>query len=151
MTHQDVTRHVAPKAASFVFEDLALLVRGCVVDVVDSIAGSQESDLNQGSEQHSQYPGEVPSPPDNLTSICRCLALDRGEHYLTIPMPAKSFHRDLVHLCMRVIAGQHHFAHSKFVAWFESARFFRIQGSALEDILRANHLEKNRFVHSLGP
>jgi hypothetical protein len=77
------------RAVVYHFEGFTLLAEGCVIDAVDSLAGSQDFELIQSSEQHTQCSDAVYLPTDILTSICRSLVLDRGNRYLQYHMPTE--------------------------------------------------------------
>lgn len=124
------------RPAQYSFDGLTLVARGCVIDAIDGLAGSQASEMVQSSEQHLQRSDKAPSPMDILTSICRSLVLDRKERYMQYPMPTEQFCHDFVHLCLPLISESQHAVPQEFQHWFQSTRLLRIHGTSFEKILR---------------
>ena len=124
------------RAAIFRFEGLTLLARGIVIDDVDGLGGSRGFELIQSSEQLQQSSHPAYSPTGCLTSVCRSLVLDREDRYLGLPMPAKSFFHDFIHLCLLLLSESCDLVQKEFQEWFISTRLLRIRGYSLEDLLR---------------
>ncbi|KAF1970884.1 HET-domain-containing protein [Bimuria novae-zelandiae CBS 107.79] len=122
------------RTAECSFEGYALRVQGYMIDVIDGLAGTRNSDLIQSSAEHSFESGRALSSTEILTSICRCLVLDRHDRYMRRAMPTKQFYHDFMELCilglMPVAKG---WVEPRFNEWFRFTRDLRFQGRSLAD------------------
>jgi hypothetical protein len=131
------------------FHGSSLLARGCVVDVVQCIAGQHDSVAGQRFRTHMHNAHGVQSPVETLASVCRSLVLDRGDRYMQHPMPIEPFFKDFTHLCLLALSESHHTVHKEFRDWFQSVRFMEIHGGTFESHLRAIHDESTAsWIHS---
>ncbi|KAF1850140.1 uncharacterized protein K460DRAFT_422571 [Cucurbitaria berberidis CBS 394.84] len=124
------------RVAVYNFEGVTLLAQGCIIDVIDGLAGSRTLKFVQSSGQHAQFSAASCSPKNNLMSVCRSLVLDRKDRYLRFPMPMKQFYHDFIRLCLLLISGSEHPVHKEFEDWFQFTRLLRIHGNSFEEILR---------------
>ncbi|KAI0460178.1 heterokaryon incompatibility protein-domain-containing protein [Xylaria acuta] len=127
-------------AAVYIFEGSKLLVRGTVVDSVDGLAGSRNTELVQSSVVNSpQLPACTElacSPSDILRSVCRSLVLDRKDRFMRFAMPTKEFFQDFMWLCAQLITGSTPLVPKEFQEWFDWTKSLLIHGHSFESILR---------------
>jgi hypothetical protein len=144
MAHGDKsTRYSASgsRAASYKFDGLALLAHGYIIDTVDGLAASRKLAYVQSSWQHSRTPSTARLSIELLTSICRCLVLNREDRYLRFSMPTEQFSHDFTQLCLHVISGSQEPSLEVLRNWFESSQQLLIHGNTLEQIVR--NVQKN--------
>lgn len=137
------------KAAVASFEGSVLVAHGYVIDAIDGIARSRIPQLVQRSRQHSKHSEGARSPTEILTSMCRSLALDRGDRYLRYPMPTERFYNDFIHLCLLLVTGSPQVVHEEFRKWFNSTQSLCFDGGSLEHILKSVQDERTAaLIHS---
>jgi len=115
------------------FEGSTLSARGCVIDVVKSLGGSQSAAVEAASDV-SLFNNA--SPDDVLMSVCRSLVLGRGGRYMQHDMPRESMCRDFLQLCLILMTDSSHLVHEAFRQWCENVRNLKIHGPTLENLLR---------------
>lgn len=127
------------KEAVYAFEGSALQVRGVVVDTIDGLAGSSQSEMVQASEwnptQSSCCFGSPCSPTALLESVCRSIAFDRFDRFLRYPMPTADFFRDFIRLLRRIMATPKESVPEELSQWFQWTRSLQIHGRSFEDLL----------------
>lgn len=123
--------------AIFKFEGSTLIVHGVVLDTVDGLAGSCHSKMDQCSAWESENVLSCSSSPTNiLTSLCRCLVLDRKDRYMRCPMPTVEFLRDFLQLLAPLITETDIEPSPEIQEWFSWTKSLLIQGRSFESILR---------------
>ncbi|CAG1961471.1 unnamed protein product [Fusarium graminearum] len=123
--------------AIFKFEGSTLVVHGVVLDTVDGLAGSCHSKMDQCSAWESENVLSCSSSPTNiLTSLCRCLVLDRKDRYMRCPMPTVEFLRDFLQLLAPLITETDIEPSPEIKEWFSWTKSLLIQGRSFESILR---------------
>jgi hypothetical protein len=127
------------RAAVYEFQSSALLARGAIVDTVDGLARSRDSELVQSSEWTSSCSGPTCSPMEILTTVCRCLVLDLKDRYLRYAMPTEHFMQDFVHLLAPFITESHSSTPKEVQEWFHRTKDLHIHGHSFENIVRASH------------
>lgn len=144
---EDNNKHRARYSASWSrtaaceFEGLSLLAQGCVVDEIDGLAGSRNSELVQSSQEG--FDDAPCSPKEHLMNVCRSLVLDREDRYLQRSMSMsrneEKYYNDFLQLCRLAMSKpqqQPSLVQEEFQKWFSMARMLRIRGKSLEDIIR---------------
>jgi hypothetical protein len=127
------------RPAVYAFQGLELHACGVIVDVVDGLAGSENYEFVQSSEWNSQCSDHTCSPMEILTTVCRCLALDRKDRYLRYYMPTENFMYDFLHLLAPLIKQSPFSTPEEFQAWFHRTKNLHIHGHSFESILRASN------------
>ncbi|QPC76902.1 hypothetical protein HYE68_007654 [Fusarium pseudograminearum] len=123
--------------AIFKFEGSTLVAHGVVLDTVDGLAGSRHFEMDQCSKWEPEtYLGVSSSPADILTSVCRCLVLDRKDRYMRCPMPTVEFLRDFLQLLAPLITETDIEPSPEIKEWFSWTRSLLIQGRSFESMLR---------------
>jgi hypothetical protein len=143
------TRYLAfgSKTPVYRFEDSSLLVRGCAIDEVVDLAGAQESGTAQGSTQESAISHTA---TEILVSVCRCLVLDRGDRYLSHPMPNDLFYRDFINLCL-LMSTSRHLVQNEFQEWYDSIAHLRFHSSTFEEVVHAAQRETRTPLPTSAP
>ncbi|PQE14200.1 heterokaryon incompatibility protein [Rutstroemia sp. NJR-2017a BVV2] len=140
------------RTAVYEFQGSALLARGAIIDIVDGIAGSKNSEFVQSSEWKSTSLSDCSdstcSPTEILTTVCRCLVLDRKDRYLRYAMPTENFMHDFLHLLAPLIKESPFSPPREFQDWFHRTKHLQIHGHSFESILRASHQAKIDFPES---
>ncbi|RGP61610.1 hypothetical protein FSPOR_9936 [Fusarium sporotrichioides] len=122
--------------AKFKFEDSTLIAHGVVLDTVDGLAGSRHFEMAQCSEWEPEYVlGISSSPADILTSLCRCLVLDRKDRYLRYHMPTIEFFHDFLKLLAPLMTETDGEPLQEIREWFSWTKSLLIQGRSFESIL----------------
>lgn len=128
-------------AAVYRFEGSKLLARGTVLDTVDGLVGSGNTELVQSSAllNSPQLPACAElacSPSDILRSVCKSLVLDRKDRYMRFTVPTEPFFQDFMWLCAQLITEPTPLVPKEFQEWFGWTRCLRIHGHSFESILR---------------
>ncbi|EEU40054.1 uncharacterized protein NECHADRAFT_99083 [Fusarium vanettenii 77-13-4] len=120
--------------AAYEFEGSKLVARGTVLDTIDGLAGSRNSELVQSSapdSTHLEY-----SPSAILKSVSRSLVQDRRDRYLRFAMPSEEFFQDFMCLCKQSISEATPLPVPKeFREWLDWTKPLRIRGHSFESIL----------------
>ncbi|KAI0546427.1 heterokaryon incompatibility protein-domain-containing protein [Xylaria curta] len=138
------------RAAVYEFENSTLLVQGTVIDEIDGLAASGNSEMIQSSsacnstiqKQQSKFHPASSHDPSQIgifESLCRSLVLDRLDRFLRYRMPADEFARDFLNLCALLLATadpQAQTVSEDFRQWYSRTRSLRIRGQSVESILR---------------
>ncbi|PQE31255.1 heterokaryon incompatibility protein [Rutstroemia sp. NJR-2017a WRK4] len=127
------------RPAVYEFQDSELHVRGVIIDVIDGLAGSENYEFVQSSEWNSQCSDSTCPPMEILTTVCRCLVLDRKDRYLRYYMPTENFMYDFVHLLAPLVKESPFSPPKEFQAWFHRTKDLQIHGHSFESIFRASH------------
>ncbi|KAF9698450.1 hypothetical protein EKO04_003823 [Ascochyta lentis] len=135
------------KVPVYSFEGSSLLVRGGAIDKVADLAGAQEYGTTQGSTQESTISHTA---TEILVSVCRCLVLDRGDRYLSHPMPGELFYHDFINLCL-LMSTSRHLVQSEFQEWYDSIAHLRFYGSTFEEVVHAAQHESKASLPTSAP
>ncbi|KAI0403750.1 heterokaryon incompatibility protein-domain-containing protein [Xylaria palmicola] len=131
-------RYAASKDSTPVyrFEGSKLLVHGTILDTLDGLTGSNNTEFIQSSDTLNSSAVASFSPSGILCSVCRSLVFDRKDRFMRYPMPTEEFLRDFTWLCAQLITTESTSVPKEFQEWFDSARSLNIHGHSFESILR---------------
>ncbi|KAI2626667.1 heterokaryon incompatibility protein-domain-containing protein [Hypoxylon sp. NC1633] len=121
------------REAVYEFEGTQLLAHGTVLDTVDGLVGSRNTELVQTSLPACAEPAYLPL--DILMSVCKSLVLDRKDRYMQFAMPTEEYFQDFVWLCRRLATCVIPLVPKEFQEWFDRTRSLRIHGHSFEKIL----------------
>lgn len=139
-------------AAVYTFKGSKLVARGKIVDVVDGLAGSRNTDLVQCSSplNLSKAASECISDSETLRTVCKSLVLNRKDRYLRFAMPTDEFFHDFVWLCGQLIMDSVSFVPKQFQEWYDWTKSLLLYGHSFESVLRDSNEAVNIGSSSLA-
>ncbi|KFA56469.1 hypothetical protein S40293_01046 [Stachybotrys chartarum IBT 40293] len=140
-------------AAVYTFKGSKLVARGTIVDVVDGLAGSRNTELVQCSTQVNltKVASDCMSAWEILRKVCKSLVLDRKDRFMRFAMPDDEFFHDFMWLCDKLMMESVSLVPKEFQEWYDCTKSLLIRGRSFENILHDSSEAVDIASLSLAP
>lgn len=140
-------------AAVYTFRGSKLVARGTIVDVVDGLAASRNTELVQCSTQLNltKVASECMSASKILRSVCKSLVLDRKDRFMRFAMPTDEFFHDFTWLCGQLMMESVSLVPKEFQEWYDCTKSLLIHGRSFENVLHDSNEAVDIGSSSLAP